>query len=238
MNRNIRLLERPTPREAVELLKESIFRKRTSIIVGKCIVRYKGRARSFLGEGDRVILLKPDGALLVHKASKREPVNWNPPGSIYRVYLKEGKVIVESIRRRPREVIVIELSDVYFVGSFDLVDEEYIAIIGTEKDVVDIIFQRPEVIEKGFKPLHREMSTRYGKIDIFGVDEKGRAVVIEVKRRKADLSSVSQLLRYVESVKETVRSPVRGILVAPDCTASAEAFLKKHGLEFRRIAFK
>ncbi|RLE63144.1 MAG: endonuclease NucS [Thermoprotei archaeon] len=238
MSRHTIALESPTPERAVEILRKSILGSRTSIIVGRCIVKYRGRAESFLGEGDRVIILKPDGSLLVHKASKREPVNWNPPGSIHRVYLKEGKVIVESIRRRPRETIFIELSEVYFVGSFKLIDEECIMITGTEKDVVDIIFRSPEVIEKGFKPLYREMSTKYGKIDIFGVDEKGRAVVIEVKRRKADLSSVSQLLRYVESVRESTNSPVRGILVAPDCSASARLFLKSHNLEFRKVMFK
>jgi len=51
------------------------------ILLARCKVFYEGRAKSQLEEGDRLIIIKPDGTFLIHKDKKREPVNWQPPGS-------------------------------------------------------------------------------------------------------------------------------------------------------------
>jgi RecB family endonuclease NucS len=31
-----------------------------------------------LQQGERIVIMKPDGTLLVHRKDKRELVNWNP----------------------------------------------------------------------------------------------------------------------------------------------------------------
>jgi len=46
------------------------------ILLARCKVFYEGRAKSQLEEGDRLIIIKPDGTFLIHKDKKREPVNW------------------------------------------------------------------------------------------------------------------------------------------------------------------
>ena len=51
------------------------------IVVGCCSVEYSGRARSTLGWGARIVIIKPDGSVLVHQRAGREPVNWQPPGT-------------------------------------------------------------------------------------------------------------------------------------------------------------
>jgi RecB family endonuclease NucS len=51
------------------------------IVVGCCCVEYSGRARSTLGWGERIVIVKPDGSVLVHQRAGREPVNWQPPGT-------------------------------------------------------------------------------------------------------------------------------------------------------------
>ena len=46
------------------------------IVVGWCSVEYVGRARSTLGWGERIVVVKSDGSVLVHQRVGREPVNW------------------------------------------------------------------------------------------------------------------------------------------------------------------
>ena len=38
-----------------------------------------GRVRSTLGWGEHIVIVKPDGSMLVHQRVGREPVNWQLP---------------------------------------------------------------------------------------------------------------------------------------------------------------
>ena len=66
----------PSPAEAVVVLESAIAMGGMVTIVGECEVEYDGRASSYLPPGDRLVILKPDGTLLVHTDSQHEPVNW------------------------------------------------------------------------------------------------------------------------------------------------------------------
>jgi hypothetical protein len=220
---------------AERLLSKAIRSGRTAILVGSCVVNYVGRAGSVLPEGERIVILKPDGSLLVHRREKREPVNWNPPGCKASVRLgKEGLQII-SKRRRPKEVLLVLFRSIKLAASFDLIDQEELYLVGSERDLIDAIFEDPSLIEEGFKPLEREKPTRYGTIDLYGIDRNGNRVAIEFKRRRAELSGVSQLRRYVSELKEKLGGRVRGILVAPGITSSALELVKQYGLEYVRI---
>ncbi|AFL95254.1 hypothetical protein CL1_1051 [Thermococcus cleftensis] len=203
-------------------------------IFARCRVHYDGRAKSELGSGDRVILVKPDGAFLVHQSKKREPVNWQPPGSFVTVEVREGLVVLRSVRRKPKEILEVELEEVYLASLFNAEDYEELALTGSEAEMAEMIFRNPELIEPGFKPLFREKQIGHGIVDILGKDGRGNLVVLELKRRKADLHAVSQLKRYVEAL-EREHGKVRGILVAPSLTSGAKKLLEKEGLEFRKV---
>ncbi|ASJ05816.1 hypothetical protein A3L01_09090 [Thermococcus barossii] len=203
-------------------------------IFARCKVHYDGRAKSELGSGDRVIIIKPDGAFLIHQSRKREPVNWQPPGSFVTVEERDGVVILRSVRRKPKEVLEVELEEVYLVSMFRAEDYEELALTGSEAEMAEMIFNNPELIEPGFKPLFREKQIGHGIVDILGRDRDGNLVVLELKRRKADLHAVSQLKRYVEALTRE-HGDVRGILVAPSLTSGAKKLLEKEGLEFRKV---
>jgi len=161
-------------------------------------------------------------------------VNWNPPGCEANVRLgKEGLQII-SKRRRPKEVLLVLFSDIKLAASFELVDREELYLVGSERDLIDMIFENPGLIEDGFRPLEREKPTRYGTIDLYGVDRDGNGVVVEFKRGRAELAGVSQLERYVAELGGKGKK-VRGILVAPNITSSALKLLKDLGLEYVRI---
>ena len=86
----------------------------------------------------------------------------------------------------------------YFFNSQKLEDGRSIVISGTEADMAKMLYEKPEMIEKGFTPVSQEEQTKYGFIDVLGVDKDGMLTVVECKRYCADLGAVTQLRRYVE----------------------------------------
>lgn len=229
----VELRENPSPEEIKLLVDSAVSSEGILTIFARCRVHYDGRAKSELGPGDRVIIVKPDGSFLIHQKEKREPVNWQPPGSVVRLELREKPVLV-SVRRKPRETLEVELEEVYLITVFHAEDYEELALTGSEAEMAELIFENPEVIELGFKPLYREKPIKHGIVDVLGVDSEGNIVVLELKRRRADLHAVSQLKRYVETLREE-HEKVRGILVAPSLTSGAKKLLEKEGLEFRKL---
>ena len=229
----VELRENPSPEEIKLLVDSAVSSEGVLTIFARCRVHYDGRAKSELGPGDRVIIVKPDGSFLIHQKEKREPVNWQPPGSVVRLELREKPVLV-SVRRKPRETLEVELDEVYLITVFHAEDYEELALTGSEAEMAELIFKNPEVIEPGFRPLYREKPIKHGIVDVLGVDRDGNLVVLELKRRRADLHAVSQLKRYVEALSEE-HDNVRGILVAPSLTSGAKKLLEKEGLEFRKL---
>ncbi len=229
----VELRENPSPEEIKLLVDSAVSSEGVLTIFARCRVHYDGRAKSELGPGDRVIIVKPDGSFLIHQKEKREPVNWQPPGSVVRLELREKPVLV-SVRRKPRETLEVELEEVYLITVFHAEDYEELALTGSEAEMAELIFENPDVIEPGFRPLYRERPIRHGIVDVLGVDREGNLVVLELKRRRADLHAVSQLKRYVETLREEHEN-VRGILVAPSLTSGAKKLLEKEGLEFRKL---
>ncbi|MDK2913272.1 MAG: endonuclease [Thermococcaceae archaeon] len=230
----VEAIERPSREEILRIINSALSSKSMLVIFARCRVHYDGRAKSELGSGDRIIMVKPDGAFLIHQSKKREPVNWQPPGSFVSVEGREEVVVLRSIRRRPKEVLEVELEEVYLASLFRAEDYEELSLTGSEAEMAEMLFQNPELIEPGFKPLFREKQIAEGIIDIMGKDRDGNLVILELKRRKADLHAVSQLKRYVEALSKQ-HGKVRGILVAPGITSGAKKLLEKEGLEFRKF---
>jgi hypothetical protein len=202
--------------------------------VGECEVRYQGRARSDLHRGERLILLKPDGTLLVHTAQRSKPVNWQPPGAAFAVALEEGRVVLTSHRTRPEEIVRIAFHSISLLLSLPLRDGAELALVGTEDDLQSLLFFRPDLVEQGFVPARRERDNARGRLDLDGHDAQGRRVIVEVKRTAAGVSEAQQLWRYVERTRQG-DALVRGILVAPRVADKARRLLADHGLEWKEI---
>jgi RecB family endonuclease NucS len=224
----------PTPFAAREFLRAE-FGRALVVLVGRCSITYEGRARSVLPEGERLILCKPDGTLLVHTASKLKPVNWQPPGCVFGAAVEEGTLVVSATRDRPRETIRIAFESLAAAQAFDLEDEAELALDGTEEDLRSALQRVPTVLEEGLTIWARERASGRGPMDLYGEDRRGARVVIEVKRRGATVADVEQLRRYVEREKAARAGPVRGILAAPSVSPSAKKYLDEIGLEAREI---
>ena len=209
------------------------------IIAGDCMVDYKGRARSFLDWGERIIMIKQDGTLLVHQPEMREPINWQPTGSKTKFKIKEEKLILKSYNKKPPEKMNITFRRLKFLTITSLKDKAKIVISGMEADVVNEIVSNPYVVEDGLRIVKREKHVKSGMIDLFGYDKNHTPVIIEVKRSLANISAVQQLRMYVNDVKKDVdEANVRGILCAPRVPDMVKHLLSDYGLEWQEVERK
>ncbi|MGE5556943.1 MAG: endonuclease NucS [Caulobacteraceae bacterium] len=226
----------PSPDEAYDILSNSQeLRKQMVTIVGMCKVDYSGRAKSFLDYGERLIIIKPDGTVMVHNNEKREPVNWQPPSTKIK-YFNEDGLTIEAKRTSPVELMRIHFHKISALSVFQLDDNVQIDIIGEEEDIVDKIVEDPSIIEPGLRIIRREKVTNSGFIDLFCEDVDGNPVIIEVKRTSISPSAVYQLEAYITDLrKKNDKVNVRGILCAPRVSELAKMLIEEKGLEYRQI---
>ena len=232
----------PSASDALHFIKEhhTLKPEKTMLLVmGECMVDYQGRARSLLDWGERLILIKQDGTVLVHQPVMREPVNWQPTGSISEFKIKNDQLILSCRNLRPAEKMNVTFRQLKLVTATMLVDRANLIIAGMEIDVVNQIISNPTIIEEGLRIVKREKPVKTGSIDLFGFDKNHIPVVIEVKRSLATISSIHQLRMYVKDIKKDRKEPkVRGILCAPRIPDMVKKLLEEHGLEWREVERK
>lgn len=199
------------------------------ILVASCTIRYEGRVTTTLEEGDRVVLFKDDGSVVVHAGAGAKPINYMPGPTVVK---EDGRTIAIS-RPATGETLTIDVLDVHADASHELVDTASIVREGREKDIQAVIFDSPEAIEQGMVGLRRELFTEVGPVDLFCRDAAGRTTVVEIKRVRATAAAVEQLTRYLEEVdRNPSHAPARGILVAPELAPQARVLLEKRGYDF------
>jgi endonuclease len=220
-------------KEYVVLLNDAIKRNETIVFSCKCTVHYSGRAESYLEKGDRVVIIKADNTILVHQPKGNNPINYMKQETSHKFATKNGKLQLRCSHLSNKEFMDVIISRMYFFNTHKLEDGRTITVSGTEKDMSDMLYEHPDMIEKGFTPISREEQTKYGFIDVFGYDKENILTVVECKRFKADLSAVSQLRRYVGRIKKLKGvEHVRGILAAPKITSNAKKMLEDWGFSF------
>ncbi len=229
----------PEIREAEEILRKALALKEVIVIVGSLSIDYVGRSRSRLTPGERIVIIKPDGSILVHRPTGYKPVNWQPDSKIIDVFTHDSEVLViRSIRGKPREVLTMYFSSVKLIYTDKLVDRGEFAMYIDEHEIRDLLYKHPEIIEEGLRIIEKEKPLRNGYIDLFGVDNRGRPVIIELKRITATREAVLQLYNYVIEYEKTTGIKPRGILVAPSFSTKAVESLNKLGLERREISLQ
>jgi hypothetical protein len=232
----------PTASDALHFIKEhhsSRPEKTMLLVMGECMVDYHGRAKSLLDWGERLIMIKQDGTVLVHQPIMREPVNWQPTGSITEFKTKDDLLILNCRHLKPAEKMKVTFRQLKLVTATSLIDKANLVISGMEIDVVNQIVRDPSIIEDGLRIIKREKPVKTGSIDLYGFDKNHIPVVIEVKRSLATISSVHQLRMYVTDIKKDRKEPkVRGILCAPRVPDMVKKLLEEQRLEWREVERK
>ena len=210
--------------------------KTTLLLIGDCMVDYRGRARSFLDWGERIIIIKQDNTLLVHQPVMREPVNWQPGDSISEFKVEGKNLVIRTRRKKPAEKMKIIFRNIKQITVSSLRDKADLVISGMESDFVNQLMSDPCIIEEGLRISKREKAVKSGMIDLFCYDENHTPVVVEVKRSLANISAVHQLRMYVNDIKSDVDdADVRGILCAPKIPDMVKHLLSDYGLEWKEV---
>lgn len=230
----IKVKKSPKSRELLTLINEAISKRAFLVIIACCRIKYRGRATSRLGSGDRTIIIKSDGSFLVHQDFNLEPVNWQPPDCSFKAKIDGETVTITGTRRNPPESLKVEIHQAYLTSYHIGNDTKKLELAGYEEDMAELIFKNPEIIEKGFRPTSREYSVSGGFIDILGRDGNGNLMVLELKSRRAGINAVKQLKRYLQDFSDD-KYFVRGLLVAPSITEDAQELLEKYRLEFKAL---
>lgn len=230
-------IRNPTIGEAASAIRRALSAQRLLILVGNCRVEYKGRASSVLGWGERVVIVKCDGSVLVHRPTGYEPVNWQPSRCIFRVEAAADRLLIVASRSQKNEVLSLLFDRIMSLESYELSDVAAFDLYVSEEQMKQAILARPSLVENGFHPIGSETNLgEAGFTDIVGEDSKGNLVVVEIKRNAAGRDSVLQLSRYIDSIKKNIGRGLRGIIVAPELRRGAQTLLASMKLEFKAIS--
>jgi RecB family endonuclease NucS len=228
-------LENPSVENAAEFIKAAVSEHKAVILVGNCWVDYRGRASSKLEPGERIVMIKEDGSVLVHRPVGYEPVNWQPAGCIFQTRTKGETLHVRAVRRKPSESVSISFDHVFLVSAMRLIDRGMFSLHASESDMQRAILVDPSLLEEGFEPISYEKKVEPGFVDVYGVDGDGRLVVVELKRRTAGRDAALQLAKYIDFVKTITNRELRGVLVAPRLAKGVQTLLTSLGLEFKAL---
>lgn len=225
----------PTLAEAESLIQRALAQRSMLIVAGNCSVKYAGRASSTLEPGERMLVVKADGAVLVHRPVGYEPVNWQPAGSIFRVHVGENQLEIQGVRQKPRESVTLTFDSVLMISSLNLLDSGEFILNASEYDMHKAVLLKPSLLEEGFKPISYEKHIEPGFVDIYGEDKNGKLVVVEVKRKTAGKEAALQLARYIDAIKTKANRELRGVLAAPSLGKDVQRMLATLGLEFKAL---
>ena len=229
------VLENPSIAEAERLIKEALAQHKALVLVGNCWVDYHGRASSRLEAGERIVMVKNDGSVLVHRAGGYEPVNWQPPGCYFQTRIVGDILQVRAVRRQPRESVHIFFDRMFLAAALSLIDAGEFSLYASEEDMQKAILAHPSLIGADFKPISYEKKVEPGFVDVYGIDSAGRFVVVEIKRKTAGREAALQLARYVEAIRGMVNREVRGILAAPSIAKGVQRLLASLGLDYKAL---
>lgn len=195
-----------------------------------CEVLYDGRASSTLTRGNYLILYKNDRSVSIHASTIVLPRNYMASDSKFRI---EDDQLIFS---RKGEVVCIKIHQQHFINYLENWSDSKIVICRTERELALKIYNNwCDYFDEEFDIIEMEFNTELGPIDIIGLTTT-TDVIIEVKRKRATVKDVTQLLRYVEALGDR-KKLCKAYLAAPEIAKNAKKYLEKHGLHFLEVDF-
>ncbi len=232
------VLVSPSLEEAREELVRGFEARSLIVMLASCTVTYSGRTGSQLGEGERLVVVKGDGCVLVHRGRDYQPVNWQPAGCVVQAFLETEGLMVKAVRPSPLESLNIRVNRVDFLGTFQLQDEAEFLLHASEEDMQRAILLEPDIIEPGLKVVGFEKKVAPGFVDVCAVDNEGNTVVIEIKKDPAGFPAVKQLAEYLKYLQPAAGRKLRPVIVAPGLAKGVQVQIAKRGIEFRQLSLQ
>jgi RecB family endonuclease NucS len=178
----------------------------------------------------RLLVLKADGSIMVHADSGGyKPQNWmtpptaididgDPPARIEVRKLKGGELL---------EITIDEvLSDVTHAADTAAPLEKD----GVERDLQELLAERPSHCGEGFRLVRREWPTDIGPVDLMCREPGDGWVAVEIKRI-GTIEAVEQLSRYLERIRlDPALAGCRGVLAAQTIKPQARVLAQARGI--------
>jgi RecB family endonuclease NucS len=198
------------------------------LIVARCEVTYTGRLSAYLPESVRLLMLKDDGAVLVHAdAGGYKPLNWMTPPTLI---VDDGMLLVVTKRQgKTEDKLEIRLHEVLSDVVHDMGDAAALEKDGVEAHLQELLAERPECLGEELRLVRREWPTEIGPVDLMCRNDDGW-VAVEVKR-VATIEAVEQLSRYLAFIQaDPAKSTCRGILAAQSIKPQAVTLAESRGI--------
>ncbi len=204
------------------------------LIVARCEVHYSGRVSSILPMSVRLIMLKADGAVMVHSdAGGYKPENWMVPPT--RIRESEEGILVEKGSAARLETIEIRIDEIISDSEHDMGPAARLEKDGIERDLQEALAAVPHTLGDGLQLVRREYPTPIGPVDLMCIDGDGY-LVIEVKR-VGTIDAVEQLSRYLEYIRaEHGMEACRGMIVAESIKPQAVTLARDRGFTTAEVS--
>jgi RecB family endonuclease NucS len=202
------------------------------LIMARCEVTYTGRLSTYLSMGVRLIMIKADGTVQIHSdggGSKAKPQNWMTPPTVVEI---EGdppsRIEVRKLKASERLEITIDevLADV----SHDADTTAGLEKDGVERDLQELLAERPAHCGEGFRLVRREWPTDIGPVDLMCRDSADEWIAVEIKRT-GTIEAVEQLARYLERIRlDPAMAACCGVLAAQAIKPQARVLAESRGI--------
>jgi endonuclease len=206
------------------------------LIVARCEVFYTGRLSTVLPEAVRLLMLKPDGTLMVWAdggGSSVKPLNWMAPPTVIEEQIDSDgrmrRLVVHRHRQEERlEIAIAEvLSDVeHRLDTHAGLEKE-----GIERELQELLAGAPQWCGEGLRLVRREWPTDIGPVDLMCRDGDDEWIAVEIKR-VATIDAVEQLSRYLERIRlDPALGSCRGVLAAETIKPQARVLASARGID-------
>ena len=125
--------------EFKDLFEEATKKNKVISFFANCEIKYSGRAEAELGRGDRLIVIKADNTLLVHQPKNSSPVNYMKQDTTYELAKEKKHLVLLARHTKLKEFMEIVIYRVYDCISHMMEDGQKLELVGTEKDMSDMI---------------------------------------------------------------------------------------------------
>jgi RecB family endonuclease NucS len=197
------------------------------LLVARCEIVYSGRSSTRLPEALRLIMMKSDGSVMVHSdAGGYKPENWMTPPTV----LEEDPDRIVVRKRGSQEQLEIEIAERISDSCHEMGEAPGLRKDGVERDLQELLADRPQCCGEGFRLVRREWATDIGPVDLMCRDAQDEWVAVEIKRT-AGLEAVEQLTRYLERIRQDpAMTSCRGVLAASAIRPQARVLAESRGI--------
>ena len=207
------------------------------LVIAKCSVTYSGRLNAHLALASRLLMVKADGAVLIHSdGGSYKPLNWMAPPATLRVSEPDDHQAGAGIQEvwtvtaeKSDDTLKVLISEIHHDSSHQLGQDPGLVKDGVESDLQRLLAEQIERLGSGHTLIRREHPTPIGPVDLLARGPGG-TVAVELKRR-GEIDGVEQLTRYLDLLnRDPVLAPVQGVFAAQLIKPQARTLAEDRGI--------